>query len=70
MDICIGGILNGQKRKDNHNYFKVDSHYSEYGSEYSKEYFHLNGRIFSFWVSKEMNFIEAQKRVESYLVEV
>ncbi|MND30181.1 hypothetical protein D3C80_207080 [compost metagenome] len=67
MDICIGGILDGQKRKNDHTHFKVDNHYSDHGSQYNKEYFHLDGQLHSFWISEELDFYEAQKRVELIL---
>lgn len=70
MDICIGGLLNGQKRHDNQSFFKVENHYCDSFSEYTKEYFNLNGQIFSFWISKEIDFFEAQKKIELYLINI
>ncbi len=67
MDICIGGILDGKKRKDDQNNFRVDSHYSDHGSEYNKEHFHLHGQLHTFWISEDIDFFAAQKRVESIL---
>jgi len=65
MDICIGGILDGKKRKDDQNHFRVDSHYSDHGSEYNKEHFH--GQLHTFWISEDIDFFAAQKRVELIL---
>lgn len=70
MDICIGGLLNGQKRHDNQSFFKVESHFFDSCSEYTKEYFHLNDRIISFWISKEIEFFEAQNKIELYLINI
>lgn len=67
MDICIGGILDGKKRKDDQNHFRVDSHYSDHGSEYNKEHFHLHGQLHTFWISEDIDFFAAQKRVELIL---
>ncbi len=67
MDICIGGILDGKERKDDQNNFRVDSHYSDHGSEYNKEHFHLHGQLHTFWISEDIDFFAAQKRVELIL---
>jgi len=67
MDICIGGILDGKKRKDDQNHFRVDSHYSDHDSEYNKEHFHLHGQLHTFWISEDIDFFAAQKRVELIL---
>ena len=56
MDICIGGILNGKVRKNNENDV----------TEYHKQYFHLDGKLLSFWVCNEINFQEASRIAESF----
>ncbi len=50
MDICIGGILNGKVRKNNENYFSIGNPHSDDVTEYHKQYFHLDGKLLSFWV--------------------
>jgi len=30
MDICIGGIFDGQKIENNNDFFKVEEHYSDH----------------------------------------
>ncbi|EYD63907.1 hypothetical protein, partial [Acinetobacter baumannii] len=56
MDICIGGILNGKVRKNNENYFSIGNPHSDDVTEYHKQYFHLDGKLLSFWVCNEINF--------------
>lgn len=51
MDICIGGILNGKVRKNNENYFSIGNPHSDDVTEYHKQYFHLDGKLLSFWVA-------------------
>lgn len=67
MDICIGGILNGKVRKNNGNCFCVGNPYSDDVTEYHKQYFHLDGKLLSFWVCSEINFQEASRIAESFL---
>jgi len=67
MDICIGGIFDGQKIENDKNYFKVEDHYSDNNSEYSKQHFHLFGKIFSFWVSNDLDLDQATRKAERIL---
>lgn len=48
MDICIGGILNGKVRKNNENYFSIGNPHSDDVTEYHKQYFHLDGKLYHF----------------------
>ncbi|WP_262010989.1 hypothetical protein [Acinetobacter baumannii] len=66
MDICIGGILNGKVRKNNENYFSIGNPHSDDLTEYHKQYFHLDGKLLSFWVCNEINFQEASRIAESF----
>lgn len=34
MDICIGGILDGQKIENHNDVFKIEEHYSDNSSQY------------------------------------
>lgn len=67
MDICIGGILNGKVRKNNENCFCVGNPHSNDVTEYHKQYFHLDGKLLSFWVCSEINFQEASRIAVSFL---
>jgi len=67
MDICIGGIFDGQKIENDKNYFKVEDHYSDNNSEYSKQHFHLFGKIFSFWVCNDLDLAQAARKAEQIL---
>ncbi|MFX2290349.1 hypothetical protein [Acinetobacter baumannii] len=57
MDICIGGILNGKVRKNNENYFSIGNPHSDDVTEYHKQYFHLDGKLLSFWVCNEQLYL-------------
>ncbi|EGJ64849.1 hypothetical protein HMPREF0020_01500, partial [Acinetobacter baumannii 6013113] len=35
-------------------------------TEYHKQYFHLDGKLLSFWVCNEINFQEASRIAESF----
>nr|WP_284104635.1 hypothetical protein [Acinetobacter pittii] len=37
MDICIGGILDGQKIENHNDVFKIEEHYSDNSSQYVKQ---------------------------------
>jgi len=67
MDICIGGILNGKVRKNNENCFRTGNPHTHDVVEYQKQYFHLKGKLLSFWVCNELNFQEAARIAESFL---
>ncbi len=67
MDICIGGILNGKVRKINEDSFCVGNPHSDDINEYHKQYFHLGGKLLSFWVYSEINYQEASRIAESFL---
>ncbi|MGL2991465.1 hypothetical protein ACSVHR_15040 [Acinetobacter nosocomialis] len=67
MDICIGGILNGKVRKINEDSFCVGNPHSDDINEYYKQYFHLGGKLLSFWVYSEINYQEASRIAESFL---
>ncbi|SEO96881.1 hypothetical protein SAMN02799632_01949 [Acinetobacter pittii] len=43
MDICIGGILDGQKIENHNDVLKIEEHYSDNSSQYVKQHFH--GRV-------------------------
>jgi len=67
MDICIGGIFDGQKIENDKNYFKVEDHYSDNNSEYFKQHFHLFGKIFTFWVCDDIDLEQATRKAERIL---
>ncbi|MBJ9721049.1 hypothetical protein I5515_04475 [Acinetobacter calcoaceticus] len=67
MDICIGGIFDGQKIENDKNYFKVEDHYSDNHSEYNKQHFHLFGKIYTFWVCNEIALEQATRKAERIL---
>ncbi|WP_336975749.1 hypothetical protein [Acinetobacter pittii] len=64
MDICIGGIFDGQKIENNKDTFKVEDHYSDHSSQYVKQHFHLFGKILSFWVCEDIDLAQATRRAE------
>ncbi|AQZ81173.1 hypothetical protein BUM88_05905 [Acinetobacter calcoaceticus] len=67
MDICIGGIFNGQKIENNNDFFKVEEHYSDHSSKYIKQHFHLFGQIFTFWVCEDVDLTQAISKAERIL---
>ncbi|MGB9039086.1 MAG: hypothetical protein WCC23_11310 [Acinetobacter calcoaceticus] len=67
MDICIGGIFDGQKIENNNDFFKVEEHYSDYSSKYIKQHFHLFGQIFTFWVCEDVDLTQAMSKAERIL---
>ncbi|ENU42405.1 hypothetical protein ACOY72_00330 [Acinetobacter seifertii] len=67
MDICIGGILNGKVCKNNENYFSAGNPHSDEVTKYEKQYFHLNGKLLSFWVCSDIKFQEALQIAESFI---
>lgn len=67
MDICIGGIFDGQKIENNNDFFKVEEHYSDHSSKYIKQHFHLFGQIFTFWVCENVDLTQAISKAERIL---
>ncbi|MGB8810027.1 MAG: hypothetical protein WCD17_11780 [Acinetobacter calcoaceticus] len=67
MDICIGGIFDGQKIENNNDFFKVEEHYSDHSSKYIKQHFHLFGQIFTFWVCEDVDLTQAMSKAERIL---
>lgn len=67
MDICIGGIFDGQKIENNNDFFKVEEHYSDISSKYIKQHFHLFGQIFTFWVCEDVDLTQAMSKAERIL---
>jgi len=67
MDICIGGIFDGQKIENNNDFFKVEEHYSDNSYKYIKQHFHLFGQIFTFWVCEDVDLTQAMSKAERIL---
>lgn len=67
MDICIGGIFDGQKIENNNDFFTVEEHYSDNSSKYIKQHFHLFGQIFTFWVCEDVDLTQAISKAERIL---
>lgn len=67
MDICIGGIFDGQKIENNNDFFTVEEHYSDNSSKYIKQHFHLFGQIFTFWVCEDVDLTQAMSKAERIL---
>lgn len=67
MDICIGGIFDGQKIENHNDFFKIEEHYSDNSSRYVKQHFHLFGQIFTFWVWEDIDLQQAIRKAERIL---
>ncbi|MCG9512440.1 hypothetical protein MCL32_12550 [Acinetobacter pittii] len=67
MDICIGGIFDGQKIENHNDFFKIEEHYSDNNSQYVKQHFHLFGQIFTFWVCEDIDLQQAIRKAERIL---
>ena len=67
MDICIGGIFDGQKIENHNDFFKIEEHYSDISSRYVKQHFHLFGQIFTFWVCEDIDLQQAIRKAERIL---
>jgi len=67
MDICIGGILDGQKIENHNDVLKIEEHYSDNSSQYVKQHFHLFGKIFTFWVCEDIDLQQAIRKAERIL---
>ncbi|WP_447507720.1 hypothetical protein [Acinetobacter lactucae] len=67
MDICIGGIFDGQKIENHNDFFKIEEHYSDNSCCYVKQHFHLFGQIFTFWVCEDIDLQQAIRKAERIL---
>ncbi|ARD29588.1 hypothetical protein OTEC02_12830 [Acinetobacter lactucae] len=67
MDICIGGIFDGQKIENHNDFFKIEEYYSDNSSQYVKQHFHLFGQIFTFWVCEDIDLQQAIRKAERIL---
>ncbi|WP_336038996.1 hypothetical protein [Acinetobacter calcoaceticus] len=67
MDICIGGIFDGQKVENNNDFFNIEEHYSDNSSKYIKQHIHLFGQIFTFWVCEDVELSQAIRKAERIL---
>ncbi|WP_065712739.1 hypothetical protein, partial [Acinetobacter baumannii] len=62
MKICIGGDLNGQVVEKDVYSFKATDIDPEKSSEYFKQVYVTNEKIYSFWICKDLSPKEAAKR--------
>ncbi|CAA0220943.1 hypothetical protein [Acinetobacter baumannii] len=70
LKICIGGDLDGVKIDLNKKSFKATEIDSLKSSEYFKQVYVKNEKIYSFWICKDLSPKEAAKRAEDILVKL
>ncbi len=66
MDICIGGILDGQKIENHNDVFKIEEHYSDNSSQYVKQHFHLFGKILPFGCAKILIYNRQSEKLREF----
>ncbi|WP_462150426.1 hypothetical protein [Acinetobacter baumannii] len=70
LKICIVGDLDGVKIDLNKKSFKATEIDSLKSSEYFKQVYVKNEKIYSFWICKDLSPKEAAKRAEDILVKL
>ncbi|MCH7331820.1 hypothetical protein MMO39_04900 [Acinetobacter modestus] len=67
LKICIGGDLDGLRVDLNKKSFKAGEIDSKKSSEYFKQIYVKNDKIYSFWICRDISISDVTKRVEEIL---
>ncbi|MCH7293632.1 hypothetical protein MMP65_19580 [Acinetobacter sp. ANC 3926] len=67
LKLCIGGDLDGTRVDLNKKNFKAGEIDSKKSSEYFKQIYVKNDRVYSFWICQDLSADEVKSRVEDIL---
>lgn len=67
LKLCIGGDLDGMKIDLNKKRFNADKIEADKSSQYYKQIYVKNDKIYSFWICEGSDIVEINKRIEQIL---